>query len=53
MFDWVKVVAAPVKNAELEMDDDGNDRWMEEHMRKEERLIRMKNWRDQWEVEHI
>ena len=48
MFNWVKVVTEPMKVAELE--DDCNDDWMEEVMRKEERLSRMAERRKQWEA---
>ena len=53
MFDWVRVVVAPVKTAELEVEDYGNDKWMEEHLRKEERLLMMKERKEKWEIGHV
>ena len=41
MFDWVKVVVPPLKTVDLVIEDDGQDEWMEELGRKEERLARM------------
>ena len=48
MSDWVKVVKEPIEVKELE--EDGNDKWMEEEVMKEERLSRMLERKRLWEV---
>ena len=48
MFDWFKVVKEPIEVKELE--EDVNDKWMEEEVMKEERLSRMLERKRLWEV---
>ena len=52
MFDWVKVVPS-VMVAEKELEDDGQDDWLIEIMKKEERLARMETRRKEWEAGYI
>ena len=52
MFDWVKVVPF-VKPVELELEDDGQEGWMLEIRKKEERLARMETRRREWEAGYI
>ena len=52
MFDWVKVVPL-VKPVELELEDDGQEGWMLEITKKEERLARMETRRREWEAGYI
>ena len=53
MFNWVKVVAPTVKSDDLVIEDDGQDEWMDELMRKEERLARMEVRRKESEKGYI
>ena len=49
MFDWVRVVPN-IMVAEKEMEDDGQEEWLMEAVKKEERLARMETRRKEWEA---
>jgi hypothetical protein len=49
MFNWVPIV----KSDDILIEDEGQDEWMDEVMRKEERLARMEMKRKEWETGYI